>query len=77
MSWKDAIRLNAAPPQAAEYLNCTISWLAKTRIRGGGPKYVKLGRKVLYPYSELDAWIQQRLTSSTSEDTANGGTGQV
>jgi len=72
MSEKDAIRLNAAPPRAAEFLGCSTSWLAKTRIKGGGPKYVKLGRKVLYPYAELEAWIQKRLTSSTSEDTANG-----
>jgi predicted DNA-binding transcriptional regulator AlpA len=75
MSEKPPIRLNAAPPRAAEYLGCSISWLAKTRIKGGGPKYAKLGRKVLYPYAELDAWIQQRLTNSTSEDTANGGRG--
>lgn len=73
MSEKDLSRMNAAPPRAAKYLGCSISWLAKKRVYGGGPRYLKLGRKILYPYAELDAWMQQRLMNSTSEETASGG----
>jgi predicted DNA-binding transcriptional regulator AlpA len=40
--------------------------LAKLRVRGGGPPFVKLGAKVLYPETELHAWLEalQRRTST-------------
>ena len=32
------------PKQAAEILNCSESFLAKKRVTGDGPSYVKIGR---------------------------------
>jgi predicted DNA-binding transcriptional regulator AlpA len=34
--------------------------LAKLRVKGGGPPFVKIGAKVLYPEAELEAWIAAR-----------------
>lgn len=46
------------------------STLQKYRTLGGGPKYVKIGRDVLYPVSELDHWAEKlrgRPMGSTAE----------
>jgi predicted DNA-binding transcriptional regulator AlpA len=51
---------------AAEYTGFARSTMAKQRLRGDGPPYVKVGGKILYPLEELDAWLdsQPRLTST-------------
>jgi predicted DNA-binding transcriptional regulator AlpA len=51
---------------AAEYLGISPSFLNKLRCTGGGPRYVKIGRRVLYPKFELDLWITAHLRTSTS-----------
>ncbi len=56
------------PTQAAEYVGLKPPTLAKMRVRGDGPKYVKVGRKVvIYEISDLDEWIARQKRSSTSE----------
>lgn len=52
---------------AAKYLNLSKSTLAKMRLSGKSPRYVKLGRKVAYRASDLDVWIEEQTFSSTSE----------
>jgi predicted DNA-binding transcriptional regulator AlpA len=37
------------------------------RVTGLGPKFIKLGRRVLYRQSDLDEYIASRLCQSTSE----------
>jgi len=55
-------------PAAAEYLGLSTSTLAKMRLRGDGPVYMKVGRRVvLYDQSDLDAWLDGRKRRSTSE----------
>lgn len=51
----------------AKYLNISKSTLAKMRLSGKSPKYVKLGRKVAYRASDLDIWIEEQTFSSTAE----------
>jgi len=36
------------------------STLAKLRIKGGGPPFVKLGKKVVYPEAELEIWQTEK-----------------
>ena len=55
------------PDEAGEYVGFTSGWLAKLRIYGGGPKFIKLGRKIRYARSDLDAWIASGRSASTSE----------
>jgi predicted DNA-binding transcriptional regulator AlpA len=52
---------------AANILRLSTSWLAKARMRGDGPPYVKLGRSIRYGEAALAQWMKSRLRLSTSE----------
>lgn len=52
---------------AARILNVSISWLAKARLSGEGPRFVKIGRAVRYLESSLCEYIKGRTRGSTSE----------
>ncbi len=39
--------------EAANFLRVSESWLAKARMRGDGPPYVKIGRLIRYGESTL------------------------
>lgn len=52
---------------AAQYLGLSKSNVEKLRHFGGGPLYLKLGHLVRYRVEDLDAWMNDRLISSTSE----------
>ena len=52
---------------AANFLRLSESWLAKARMRGDGPPYVKIGRSVRYGESALLQFMKSRLRLSTSE----------
>jgi hypothetical protein len=55
------------PPQAGEYLGgVSTSTLAKWRISGLGPEYVKLSSRVFYRRAALDRFIEARRRLSTS-----------
>jgi predicted DNA-binding transcriptional regulator AlpA len=57
-----------APAKAAELLGgMSLSWLAKSRLTGTGPRFVKIGRSVRYRDSALREYIQARTRRSTSE----------
>ena len=53
--------------RAARRLGLSVSTLEKLRVTGGGPAYLKLGRRVVYEASDLDAWKAARRTHSTSQ----------
>ncbi|QRI63611.1 helix-turn-helix domain-containing protein [Shinella sp. PSBB067] len=53
-------------PQAAKYLNISASTLNKLRLVGGGPRYAKLGKSVVYDPADLDAWVEANRRTSTS-----------
>jgi hypothetical protein len=52
---------------AAATLRLSQSTLNKWRLTGGGPKYLKLGRRVLYSRDTLNAWAKGRERASTSD----------
>ena len=54
------------PKEAAPVLGLSVSWLAKARLRGDGPRYVKVGHSVRYPLSYLRDYIRSRTRTSTS-----------
>ncbi len=70
---------------AAEYLHghgvpVAAPTLAKLACVGGGPRFCKFGRTVLYEAADLDAWIRERLTSkrrSTSDLNVAGEAGDA
>ncbi|MAZ17622.1 MAG: excisionase [Ahrensia sp.] len=53
--------------EAAEVLGVSSSYLAKSRLTGEGPRFIKIGARVLYRPSDLDAWLSERSRSSTAE----------
>lgn len=55
---------------AADYLGSSASTLNKLRCYGGGPKFIKIGKKVVYDQADLDAWMAARKRASTSEYVA-------
>ncbi len=52
---------------AADYVGLSISTLAKWRITGFGPRYIKAGARVLYDRADLDEWLVSRRRSNTAE----------
>lgn len=59
-----------APETAARNLGVTENCLAKWRCLGGGPKFVKLGRRIRYRRTDLDIFIGERVRASTSDTGA-------
>lgn len=53
--------------EAAEYLRLSPRTLEKQRVLGGGPKFRKFGRRVMYAVSDLDAWAEDRSFATTSD----------
>lgn len=54
-------------PEAAAYVGNATKTLEKWRVVGGGPRFIKNGRKVVYEVADLDAWLESRRHYSTSE----------
>ena len=52
---------------AASVLRLSESWLAKARMRGDGPPFVKIGRSVRYGEGAMREWLQGQTRRSTSE----------
>jgi predicted DNA-binding transcriptional regulator AlpA len=59
--------------KAAGWTGLSTSTLAKLRLTGNGPAYIKLGRRVGYRREDLDAWIEANRFKSTSEYAAKAG----
>jgi hypothetical protein len=60
-------------PEAASHLRVSKSYLDKLRVYGGGPEFIRLGkRKILYRKFDLDLWSGQRRFGSTSEYRDDG-----
>jgi hypothetical protein len=56
--------------QATErFTGLRAATLAKMRCMGGGPIFVKAGRKVLYRRGDLTAWLNARRVKNTTEAT--------
>jgi predicted DNA-binding transcriptional regulator AlpA len=54
------------PTEVAKMLSVSLSWLAKARLNGSGPPFVKVGRAVRYLRSAVLDWIRARTRTSTS-----------
>jgi predicted DNA-binding transcriptional regulator AlpA len=50
----------------ARLADLSSSTLAKLRLTGGGPHYIKLGRTVVYDPADVEAWLSIHRRSSTS-----------
>ena len=50
----------ASPQEVARALEVTERTLARWRSEGGGPGFVKVGRRVFYRWSAINRWIERR-----------------
>jgi predicted DNA-binding transcriptional regulator AlpA len=55
--------------QAADFLGLSVRTLQAWRVRGAGPRYVKIGRAVRYQRGELVSFQKAHTVSSTTEAT--------
>lgn len=62
--------------EAAEYLRCSVTFLAKSRMVGNGPCYTKVGNRVFYRQRDLNEYINRNLRFSTVAK-AHPDTGQL
>ena len=69
--------LAALPPrylrtkEAADFLSLSARTLEKHRTYGTGPAYHKLGGRVVYAVTDINAWIDACARRSTSEAASN------
>ena len=54
-------------PDAARLVGLSIRTLEKHRIYGTGPRYSKLGGRVVYAVDDLQSWVQSAAKASTSD----------
>ncbi len=54
--------------EAAHFIGYTVRALQNWRLRGGGPKFIKVsGRSVRYRRRDLIEWAESLLVASTTE----------
>lgn len=56
--------------EAAKELSCSTQKLEIARMKGGGPRFLKLGRSVRYSRADLEQWVAaagRRNTTSLKE----------
>jgi hypothetical protein len=57
----------ALPKHVAEVLGTTEQGLAQLRYRGEGPRFVKVGRRVIYRWQDVHAYLEANLCERTGE----------
>ena len=53
--------------EVAARLKVSPSWLAKARMRGDGPPYIRIGRSIRYTEAALIQWMKSHQRLSTSQ----------
>jgi predicted DNA-binding transcriptional regulator AlpA len=54
-------------PEAGRYLGLSGRTLEKHRTYGNGPRYRKIGGRVVYALNDLEAWADQGAQISTTD----------
>jgi predicted DNA-binding transcriptional regulator AlpA len=54
------------PEEAAKLLKLSLSWLAKARMHGDGPPYMKVGRSIRYSETAVLQWMKSQQRGSTN-----------
>lgn len=58
--------MNLLPNELADRLRVSKGTLANWRVKGCGPKFIKCGKKVLYPMAEVEAWERANMKENTA-----------
>lgn len=62
----------ALPPQVAKVLDTSEAGLAQMRYRGTGPRFIKRGRRVLYRWSDVRAYLEANTCQRTDDPRGAG-----
>ncbi|WP_096287123.1 helix-turn-helix transcriptional regulator [Mycobacterium ahvazicum] len=62
----------ALPGQVAPVLGTTEAGLAQMRYRGTGPRFVKVGRKVVYRWSDVRTYLEANTVQRTDDPRGVG-----
>lgn len=54
------------PADLADYLGESTQKLARMRVDGTGPRYIRVGRTVRYRWSDVQAWLDENTRERTS-----------
>jgi hypothetical protein len=46
------------PDEVGAIIHRPTSWLAKARMTGKGPPFIRCGRKILYRRSGVESWLR-------------------
>lgn len=55
------------PKSLAEQLSVTDGCLAKWRVTGEGPRFIRVGRRIAYDPRDVQEWLDARRVGSTSQ----------
>ena len=64
---RDAAPRYLTNDEAAAFLKLSPRTLEKQRVIGGGPKFRKFGRRVVYAIEDLESWASKRACDTTSD----------
>jgi predicted DNA-binding transcriptional regulator AlpA len=53
--------------EVSKVIGRSVPTLQKDRVQGSGPPYIKFGRQVRYRPSDVQAWLDERIRQSTSD----------
>lgn len=67
MRHKQSEILTVREAEAASLLNVSQSCLRAWRSQGRGPSYCRLSRRIVYPVTDLEAYLSRNRVSPTSE----------
>lgn len=63
-------------PGAARHVRLSPRTLERHRVAGSGPRFARLGRRVVYRLADLEDWARRNTFTSTAEaEAADAGTG--
>lgn len=54
-------------PEASRFVGLSIQTLEKHRMYGTGPRYSKIGGRVIYRVDDLQTWVNNAAKTSTSD----------
>lgn len=58
------------PSEVSAETTISLQTLAQYRSRGTGPRFIKAGGRVLYRWSDVDAWLDANTRQSTKSVVA-------
>lgn len=53
--------------EASTHTKTPVSTLNKMRVTGGGPRFLKKGRRIAYDAADLDKWLEGLKRTSTAD----------